>query len=189
MTSTMSSKARVIARRNSTDEGLVGKKKTSRSLVDEKLADWIYNAITHSMQPFDVVGPDLSELVNYITKYAPGDYVPPTAKRIRGELLDAAYERTREAASALLFGDLENKAALTAMSGGKTNSGKVPVVNYIAMSPGGNHFLGAGDMGRAEKDCASMAKYLHEKCVGTGSRTTPSFAPFRHFPSLHPPSR
>jgi hypothetical protein len=23
-------------------------------------------------------------------------------------------------------------------------------------------------MGRAEKDCASMAKYLHEKCVGTG---------------------
>jgi hypothetical protein len=31
------------------------------------------------------------------------------------------------------------------------------------MSPGGNHFLGAGDMGRA-----SMAKYLHEKRVGTG---------------------
>jgi hypothetical protein len=36
------------------------------------------------------------------------------------------------------------------------------------MSPGGNHFLGADDMSRAEKDCASMAKYLHEKCVGTG---------------------
>jgi hypothetical protein len=126
--------------------------------------------LQHHAKSFNVVGPDLSELVNYIIKYAPNDYVPPTAKRIRGELLDAAYERTQETAKAL-FGDLENKTALTIMSGGKTNSGKVPVVNYIAMSPGGNHCLGADDMGRAEnaeKDCASMAKYLHEKCVGTG---------------------
>jgi hypothetical protein len=64
------------------------------------------------MQSFNVVGPDLIELVNYITKYAPNDYVPPTAKWIRGELLDAAYERIRETATAL-FGDLENKTALT----------------------------------------------------------------------------
>jgi hypothetical protein len=77
-----------IARPNSQqriDEGLLGKKKTSRSLVDEKFAAWIYN----TMQSFDVAGHDLRELVNYITKYAPKDYVPPTAKRIRGELLDA----------------------------------------------------------------------------------------------------
>jgi hypothetical protein len=33
------------------DEGLLGKKKTSRSLVDEKFAAWIYNTI---MQSFDV---------------------------------------------------------------------------------------------------------------------------------------
>ena len=145
------------------DEGLLGKKKTSRSLVDEKFAAWIYN----TMQSFDVAGHDLKELISYIIKYAPKDYVPPTVDRIRGELLDAAYERTRETANAL-FGDLENKTALTIMSGGKTNNGKVPIVNYIAMSPGGNHFLGADDMSRAEKDCASMAKYLHEKCVGTG---------------------
>jgi hypothetical protein len=57
------------------DEGLLGKKKkTSRSLVDEKFADWIYN----TTQSFNVVGPDLSELVNYITKYAPSDYVRAT---------------------------------------------------------------------------------------------------------------
>jgi hypothetical protein len=50
----------------------------------------------------------------------------------------------------------------------------VPIVNYIAMSPGGSHhFLGADDMGRAEKDCASMAKYLHEKCVSTGHERSP----------------
>jgi hypothetical protein len=34
-----------------------------------------------------------------------------------------------------LFGDLENKTALAIMSGGKTNNDKVPIVNYIAMSP------------------------------------------------------
>ena len=93
--------------------------------------------LQHHAKSFNVVGPDLSELVNYIIKYAPNDYVPPTAKRIRGELLDAAYERTQETAKAL-FGDLENKTALTIMS-------KVPNVNYIAMSPGGNHFLGADE--------------------------------------------
>jgi hypothetical protein len=76
--------------------------------------------------------------------------VRPAVDRIRGELLDAAYERTRETANAL-FGDLENKTALRIMSGGKTNNGKVPIANYIAMSPGGNHFLGADDMSRAEK--------------------------------------
>jgi hypothetical protein len=54
------------------------------------------------------------------------------------------------------------------MSAGKTNNDKVPIANCIAMSPAGNHFLGAGDMGRTEKHCASMTKYLHEKCVGTG---------------------
>jgi hypothetical protein len=53
--------------------GLLGKKKTSRSLVDEKFAAWIYN----TMQSFDVAGHDLKELVSYIIKYAPKDYVPP----------------------------------------------------------------------------------------------------------------
>jgi hypothetical protein len=67
------------------DEGLLGKKKTPRSLVDEELAAWIYN----TTQSFDVAGHDLRELVNYILKYAPKDYVSPAAKRIRGELLDA----------------------------------------------------------------------------------------------------
>jgi hypothetical protein len=134
------------------DEGLLGKKRTSRSLVGDQFADWIYN----TMQSFNVAGPELRELATYITNYAPRDYVPPTSKRIRGELLDAAYKRTRETANAL-FGDLENKTALTVISGGKTNSGKVPITNYIAMPPGGNHFLGTVDMGRTEKDCASMA--------------------------------
>jgi hypothetical protein len=32
------------------------------------------------------------------------------------------------------------------MSGGKTNNGKVPIVNYIAKSPKGAHFLAAVDM-------------------------------------------
>jgi hypothetical protein len=56
---------------------LLGKKKTSRSLVDEKFAAWIYN----TMQSFDVAGHDLRELVTYIIKYAPKDYVPPTGSR------------------------------------------------------------------------------------------------------------
>jgi hypothetical protein len=47
------------------DEGLLGKKITSRSLVDEKFAAWIYN----TMQSFDVAGHDLKELFSYITKY------------------------------------------------------------------------------------------------------------------------
>ena len=68
----------------------------------------------------------------------------------------------------MLFGDMEHMCALTIMSGGKTNNGKVPIVNYIAKSPKGAHFLAAVDMGLAEKDNKKMAQYLHEKCVETG---------------------
>jgi hypothetical protein len=38
---------------------------------------------------------------------------------------------------------MEHMCALTIMSGGKTNNGKVPIVNYIAKSPKGAHFLAA----------------------------------------------
>jgi hypothetical protein len=40
------------------DEGLLGKKKTSRSLVDEKFAAWIYN----TMQSFDVTADFFAQL-------------------------------------------------------------------------------------------------------------------------------
>ena len=67
-----------------------------------------------------------------------------------------------------MFTDMEHTCALTIMSDGKTNNGKVPICNFIAKSAHGSHFLAAVDMGTKEKDNRTMAKYLHEKCVETG---------------------
>jgi hypothetical protein len=41
---------------------------------------------------------------------------------------------------------MEHMTALTIMSDGKTNNGRIPIANYIAASPKGTHFLAADDM-------------------------------------------
>jgi hypothetical protein len=46
------------------------------------------------------------------------------------------------------------------MSGGKTNNGKVPIVNYIAKSPKGAHFLAAVDMGLARRTTRSWPQCM-----------------------------
>ena len=81
--------------------------------------------------------------------------------------LDQAYAKTK-ADCKELFKDMEHMTALTIMSGGKTNNGRIPIVNYIAASPKGTHFLAADDMSNVAKDNVKMAKYLHEKCIETG---------------------
>jgi hypothetical protein len=102
--------------------------------------------------------------IDTIVKFAPAGYKPPKPHLVRGKYLDAVYEKTKKKVK-VLFGDMEHMCALTIMSGGKTNNGKVPIVNYIAKSPKGVHFLAAVDMGLAEKNNKKMAQYLHEKCV------------------------
>jgi hypothetical protein len=90
--------------------------------------------------------PSFIAAIDAIVKFAPGGYKPPKPHLVRGKYLDAAYEKTQKKAK-VLFGDMEHMCALAIMSGGKTNNGKVPIVNYIAKSPKGAHFLAAVDMG------------------------------------------
>jgi hypothetical protein len=65
---------------------------------------------------------------------------------------------------------MEYMTALTTTSGGKTNNGRTPVVNYIAASPKGTHYIAADadDMSNVAGDNVKMAKYPREKCIETG---------------------
>jgi hypothetical protein len=82
-------------------------------------------------------------------------------------LLTTAYEKSKEAAK-VMFKDNEHNCALTTMSDGKTNNGKVPICNFIAKSAKGAHFLAAVDMDLKNKSNKKMADYIHEQCVETG---------------------
>jgi hypothetical protein len=134
-------------------------------LCNEATSHFIYD----NLCSFNLTAvPSFIAAIETITKFAPAGYKPPTPFLVRGKYLDAAYEKTKKKAQ-VPFGDMEHMCALTIMSGGKTNNGKVPIVNYIAKSPKGAHFLAAVDMGLlAEKDNKKMAQYLHDKCVETG---------------------
>jgi hypothetical protein len=70
---------------------------------------------------------------------------------------------------------MEHMTALTIMSDGKTNNGRIPIVNYAihrGVAEGHSfpraHFIAADDMSNVAKDNVKMAKSLHEKCIETG---------------------
>jgi hypothetical protein len=107
-------------------------------------------------------------MIQAINKFAPPGYVPPLPHLIRGMLLTTACEKSKEAAVEVMFKDNEHNCALTTMSDGKTNNGKVPICNFIAKSAKGAHFLAAVDMGHKDKSNKKMANYIHEQCVETG---------------------
>ena len=142
----------------------LNKNTCATELCHEAISHFIYD----NLESFNITGvASFIAAIDTIVKFAPDGYKPPTPFLVRGKYLDAAYEKTQKKAK-VLFGDMEHMCALTIMSDGKTNNAKVPIVNYIAKSPKGAHFLAAVDMGLAEKDNKKMAQYLHEKCVETG---------------------
>jgi hypothetical protein len=133
-------------------------------LCNLAVAEWVYL----TMQSFLITGDEsFVEMVTTLIKHAPPGWKPPKPHLIRGKYLDKAYAKTK-ADCKELFKDMENMTALTIMSDGKTNNGRIPIVNYIAASPKGTHFLAADDMSNVAKDNVKMAKYLHEKCIETG---------------------
>ena len=120
------------------------------------------------MQSFQVTcDSSFIEMLQTINKFAPPGYAPPLPGLIRGTLLTAAYEKSKEEAK-VMFKDNEHNCALTIMSDGKTNNGKVPICNFIAKSAKGAHFLAAVDMSLKDKSNKKMADYIHEQCVETG---------------------
>jgi hypothetical protein len=136
----------------------------AKAVCDKAVADWVY--IT--MQSFNVTADSsFIEMIQTVNKFAPLSYVPPLPHLIRGTLLTTAYENSKEAAKEM-FKDNEHNCALTIMSDGKTNNGKVPICNSIAKSTKGAHFLAAVDMGLKDKSNKKMADYIHEQCVETG---------------------
>jgi hypothetical protein len=136
----------------------------AKAVCDKAVADWVYV----TMQSFQVTADSsFIEVLQTINKFAPPGYVPPYPKLIRGTLLTAAYEKSKEAAKEM-FKDNEHNCALTIMSDGKTNNGEVPICNFIAKSAQGAHFLAAVDMSPKDKPNKKMADYIHEQCVETG---------------------
>jgi hypothetical protein len=142
----------------------MNKNGASKEVCDKAVCDWIYI----NLQSFNVVADvNFKAMISTLLKFAPPGYKAPLPHLVRGKHLDEAYAKTKKQANKM-FTDMEHLCALTMMSDGKTNNGKVPIVNFIAKSPHGAHFLAAVDMGTAEKDNKKMAQYLHEKCVETG---------------------
>ena len=142
----------------------MSKSSASKLLCDQAVSLWIYV----TLQTFNVTAEaSFAKMIDTIARFAPAGYKPPNPTLVRGKFLDEAYAITQEEAKEM-FTDMEHMCALTIMSDGKTNNGKVPIVNYVAMSAKGAHFLAAVDMGLLQKDNKKMAEYLHEKCVATG---------------------
>jgi hypothetical protein len=136
----------------------------AKAVCDKAVADWVYV----TMQSFQVTcDSSFIEMLQTINKFAPPGYAPPLPGLIRGTLLTAAYEKSKEEAK-VMFKDNEHNCALTIMSDGKTNNGKVPICNFIAKSAKGAHFLAAVDMSLKDKSNKKMAEYIHEQCVATG---------------------
>jgi hypothetical protein len=142
----------------------MNKNGASKELCNRAICNWV----CINLQSFSVTG-DLNFImfIEALLKFAPPGYKPPLSHLVRGKYLNGAYEKSKKDANKM-FTDMEHKATLTIMSDGKTNSGKVPIVNYIAKSAHDSHFLAAVDMGTKEKDNKEMAEYLHSKCVETG---------------------
>jgi hypothetical protein len=149
-------------------EGTISKsmnKITTRTdLCHKAVSDWIFN----TMQSFnDTEDNNFIKMIDTLIKFAPPGYKPPKPHLVRGKYLDRAYAKTKEALNQT-FDALEHMCALTIMSDGKTNKSRNPIINFIAASAHGAHFLAAEDMSDKQKDNKKMAEYLHEKCVDTG---------------------
>ena len=142
----------------------MNKNGASKDLCDKAICNWVYV----NLQSFNVTGDfNFVAMLETLLKFAPPGYKPPLPHLVRGKYLDEAYDETKKKATKM-FSDMEFKTALTIMSDGKTNNGKIPIANFIARSAHGSHFLADVDMGTKDKDNRTMAGYLHEKCVETG---------------------
>jgi hypothetical protein len=120
------------------------------------------------LQSFNEPGQEsFIKMLTTLIKFAPKGYKPPSPFLIRTKYLDKKFAKT-QAEMTLLFQDLEHHCALALQSDGKTKSGKRPIVNYIAQSPKGGHFLGCDDMSDCEKNCKKMADYICEEIRNTG---------------------
>jgi hypothetical protein len=150
------------------------KRTAAKAVYDKVVADWVCN----TMQSFNVTADFSSiEVIQTTNKFAPPGYVPPLPHLIRGTLLTTAYKKSKEAAK-VMSQDNEHNCALTTMSDGKTNNGKMPICNSIAKSAKGAHFLAAVDMGLKDKPNKKMADYIHEQCVETGCERSFFFCAF-----------